>query len=436
MSTRLSLAALLACTALVHGGAALAAQATSTLKTNLVNVPEVSKSASAAPTFALGPGDRIQLSAYQREDLSGTFRVRPDGTVSIPLIGGVAAAGRTPGELENDLIAAISKATGRVVPVTVEVETWRPIYAVGDIDRPGSYAFTPGMTALHALAVAGGIFRPLREVGPAEISRQTATVVQYTERLKRALAQHARIIAEKTGQKVVEASRRLLELAGSDEVQRLMETENTILTENQKAWRVAVEAKQQEIGHIQSEIEAYREQRTQLARRVELVTEELSRYGKLAEKGLARSARTLQLRTEIANLEGTSHSVLASIARSERALIEANRVKETLGTDKRLQLEQQLRTVEGEIQELERSLDVIEDLVLRLSAASASPVTKSQIKRKYEIVRSSGGSHELIMATETTMLQPGDVVRIVTERTTTNEPDNAAALLALPNQPR
>ena len=44
MSTRLSLAALLACTALVHGGAALAAQATSTLKTNLVNVPEVSKS--------------------------------------------------------------------------------------------------------------------------------------------------------------------------------------------------------------------------------------------------------------------------------------------------------------------------------------------------------------------------------------------------------
>jgi protein involved in polysaccharide export with SLBB domain len=432
MSTRLSLAALLACTTLVQSGGALAAQATSPMKTNLVSVPEAPKS---TITFPLGPGDRIQLSAYQREDLSGTFRVRPDGTVAVPLIGAVAAAGRTPAELEHDLIAAISKVTGRAVPVTVEVETWRPIYTVGDIDRPGSYPFTPGMTALHALAVAGGIFRPLREVGPLEISRQTATVVQYTERLKRALAQHARIIAEKTGQKVVEASRRLLQLAESDEVKRLMDTENAILRENQKAWRVAVEAKQQEIGHIKTEIEAYREQRTQLSRRVELVTAELGRYGKLAEKGLARSARTLQLRTEIANLEGTSHAVLASIARSERALIEANRIKETLGTTKRLELEQQLRTVEGEIQELEHSLDVIEDLVLRLSAASASPVTKSQIKRTFEIVRATGGTHEVIEATETTMLQPGDVVRVITEKTTTSEPDNAA-LLALPNRTR
>ena len=428
MLKRLHPTPLAACAILLHIGAASAAQqATEAVKTNLVTVGNGATSTSKV-AYTLGTGDRIQLSAYQREDLSGMFRVRPDGTVSIPLIGSVQTDGLTPRELERNLTAAIARVTGRAVPVTVEVETWRPIYTVGDVDKPGAYPFTPGMTVLQALAVAGGVYRPLREIGALDMSRQAATVVQFNERLKLALAERARIVAEQAGTKVVEASKKLLQLADSKEVQRLVDTENSILRENRQTLNVAFKAKNQEIGHIESEIKAYREQRKELALRVKLVTEELKRYETLASKGLARSARTLQLRTEVANLEGTSHAVLASIARSERALIEANRAKETLQTEKRLGLETQLRRVEGEIRELERSLDIFEDLMLRLSSSSMSQATASKLTKLYEIVRTSAQKSEIIQATETTLLQPGDVVRIATEKQPSNDPADTAAV--------
>ncbi len=428
MTTRLQLAAIVASTTtLLLQGPAAAAQATEAVKSNLVTI---ASGTLPTATYTLGPGDRLQLSAYQREDLSGLFRVRPDGSVSVPLIGSVPAKGLTPTELERDLVEAIAKATGRAVPVTVEVDTWRPIYTVGDVDKPGSYPFTPGMTVLQALAVAGGVYRPLREIGAIDMTRQAATVVQFNERLKLALAERARIIAEQTGGKLVEASKKLLQMADSKEVQRLMETENAILKENQRTLKVAYDAKNNEIGHIKSEIDAYREQRKELALRVKLVTEELERYESLANKGLARSARTLQLRTEIANLEGTSHAVLASIARSERALIEASRMKDTLQTEKRLELEQQLRRVEGEIRELEKSLDIFEDLMLRISSSSFSEVTATKLMKSYEIVRVSADKQEIIKAAETTLLQPGDVVRITTEKT--QSPDTIETPAAMP----
>src|ERR1700675_710829 len=84
---------------------------------------------------------------------------RPEGKVSLPLIGELSAAGKTPGELASAIGDALKARIGLVEPpdVSVEVVHFRPFYILGDIEKPGEYAFRPGLTVLQAVSIAGGI---------------------------------------------------------------------------------------------------------------------------------------------------------------------------------------------------------------------------------------------------------------------------------------
>jgi len=107
--------------------------------------------------YRLGPGDMLRIITYGEDPLTGEFRVSDQGSVAVPLAGSVRAAGRTPHELENALAAALKKGDMLRKPsVSVEVATYRPIYVLGEVNKPGQYPYQPGMTVVSAAAVAGG----------------------------------------------------------------------------------------------------------------------------------------------------------------------------------------------------------------------------------------------------------------------------------------
>lgn len=110
-----------------------------------------------ASTYRLGPGDVVRLITFGEEQLTGEFRVADSGTVALPLVGTVSAAGRTPAELEQAVAEALRHANLLRNPsVSAEVIAYRPIFVLGEVNKPGQYPYQPGMTVVTAAAVAGG----------------------------------------------------------------------------------------------------------------------------------------------------------------------------------------------------------------------------------------------------------------------------------------
>lgn len=110
-----------------------------------------------ANDYLLGPGDRIRIITFGDQQLTGEFRVSDSGDIAVPLLGNVHAAGLTPRQLELQVAAALSQRKLFKNPsVSVEVVAYRPIFVLGEVNHPGQYPYQPGMTAVTAVAVAGG----------------------------------------------------------------------------------------------------------------------------------------------------------------------------------------------------------------------------------------------------------------------------------------
>ena len=110
-----------------------------------------------AAQYQLGPGDTVRIITFGEESLTGEFRVGDSGTIALPLVGPVRAMGATTQELEARVTAALKRSNLLRNPsVAVEVIVYRPIYVLGEVNRPGQYPYQPGMTVVGAAAVAGG----------------------------------------------------------------------------------------------------------------------------------------------------------------------------------------------------------------------------------------------------------------------------------------
>jgi polysaccharide export outer membrane protein len=106
--------------------------------------------------YVLGPGDRLKLTVFGESDLSGDFTIDGAGFIRLPLVGEVSAAGYTAQQLEGAVAATLSPAYLKSPRVAVEVSTYRPFYIIGAVNRPGQYPYIDHMTALNAVALAGG----------------------------------------------------------------------------------------------------------------------------------------------------------------------------------------------------------------------------------------------------------------------------------------
>jgi len=107
--------------------------------------------------YRLGPGDVVRIITFGEESLTGEFRVNDSGRVALPLLGSVRATGLTPAQLESAIGAALKRANLLRNPaVSIEVTTYRPIFVLGEVNKPGEYSYQPGMTLVAAAAVAGG----------------------------------------------------------------------------------------------------------------------------------------------------------------------------------------------------------------------------------------------------------------------------------------
>jgi protein involved in polysaccharide export with SLBB domain len=112
-----------------------------------------------ARTYHLGPGDRLRILVYGETDSASEnneYFVGSSGTVSVPLIGDVPAAGKTVDELRSDIVEKLKDGYLKDPKVNIEVIVYRPYYILGEVNKPGEYPYTSGLTVFSAVATAGG----------------------------------------------------------------------------------------------------------------------------------------------------------------------------------------------------------------------------------------------------------------------------------------
>lgn len=113
------------------------------------------------PEYRVNPGDELQISVWREDQLQRAAKVLPDGTISFPLVGRIAAAGRTTREIEQSISQGLAGkyVDGNVPDVTVAVSATSGLQfsVIGKVRSPGS--FTPGryLTLLEAVSLAGGV---------------------------------------------------------------------------------------------------------------------------------------------------------------------------------------------------------------------------------------------------------------------------------------
>jgi polysaccharide export outer membrane protein len=297
-------------------------------------------SAPALADYKIAPGDVIDFSIAGVPDLKQKSLVDIDGAVTLPLAGKVSAAGLTLSELRSKVTAVLSQREFRQRgynkverdfiggdEITLAIAEYRPIYVDGDVSRPGSQVYRPGLTARQAVSLAGGydllrsrIEDPILQSADLQGKYNTAWV-EYAKELARV----KRLKAE-LGQAVDAEEKEFASLPLSENI---LATIATIENARLKIDQTDFELQQSHLVRLQNQLEASRDIMAQRheseSQGLQSEEDEYSRIQDTYKRGLAPNTRVADAR----------RIVLLSSIQSLQSAVELERAKTDLETGSR-----------------------------------------------------------------------------------------------------
>jgi protein involved in polysaccharide export with SLBB domain len=126
--------------------------------------------APGAPPYTLDAGDKLRVVVFGQDGISNSYVVDAAGNVSLPLVGTVPARGASTQQLAQRIAERLRQGYVREPHVSVEVETYRPFFILGEVTTPGQYPYVADMTVEKAIAIAGG-FAPRASKRSVELTR-------------------------------------------------------------------------------------------------------------------------------------------------------------------------------------------------------------------------------------------------------------------------
>lgn len=176
-----------------------------TVATPAESLPSSSPDRPEDSSFVIGNNDVLAINVWKEPELTRSIPVRSDGKISLPLMGEVQAAGRTPSQLEQEIVAKLENYIAKPkVTVIVEQVNSKKVNILGQVAKPGSYSIALAPTVVDAIATAGGlldfakpkaiyILRPNRSGGESRIT------FNYKEFIKgRNLDQNIKLVSRDT----------------------------------------------------------------------------------------------------------------------------------------------------------------------------------------------------------------------------------------------
>lgn len=125
----------------------------------LASTPSMAENPAPASSerYVIGPEDVLEIAVWRNTELSKVVTVRPDGKISLPLVGELKASGLTPEELRVSIVERLKEFQQTVVASVIvqSVNSYR-IYILGEVRLPGTYVLKTNTSVLQAISLAGG----------------------------------------------------------------------------------------------------------------------------------------------------------------------------------------------------------------------------------------------------------------------------------------
>lgn len=379
----------------------------------------------AQETYRLGPGDTISLrvvgwNAFALEfqeyrALQGDYVVGQTGYVTLPLLGAVRAAGvdvTTLGELLSDQYRS---RLGVVEPpsATVAVIGYRPVFVIGDVSQPGRYDYSPGLTAVHAMALAGGVRRPGDQFGNAS----TATRIQgQLEELRNDVARErmrrARLLAEMAGEDTFERPGLPIPPGGEETQDALYEHERSLFESRRERMERSLSSLEDSRKLLVAEIAALEGKLSGMERQVAMVRESVGNLETLRDRGLARSPTLVTLQRTLIDLESRELDTETNLYAARQQMSELDRDRNDMISRRQLEVLRDLQKAEAQIERFEVRQITNRQLLADSQALLTQDEQDIQTQIIYTILRPIDGVQERIAAEATTPLGPMDVLEI------------------------
>lgn len=133
-----------------------------------------------AEAYTLSTGDKLRVIVFGQDTLSNIYQVDASGRISMPLIGAVPVGGLTTADASSAIEGKLKAGYIREPKVTVEIDTYRPFFILGEVTTSGQFAYVNGMTVQTAVAIAGG-FSARANRDNVELTRRTTRGMQTAE---------------------------------------------------------------------------------------------------------------------------------------------------------------------------------------------------------------------------------------------------------------
>jgi exopolysaccharide production protein ExoF len=392
---------------------------------------------SAAPTqsaaqaepqrYTLGPLDRlmIRINSFRRDTgeamawtpLNGEFTVGADGTLSMPIIGPIRAAGQTVNKLAEQIGSALKESANlaETPSASVEILRYRPFYILGAVQQPGKFEFQPGLTVLQALSTAQGLARAADLSGLEREMIVSSGDLRTLEAEKIALeAAMARLAAEIAESETIGPVPALANLASDTRVATAIAEETLRFRARRSALQGELEAIEQSKVLLQRELASLDEKGKSLDRQIEANKRELRLVSDLVSRGLSVSPRQLAAENTQVAVESSRLDVQVASLRAHQALARANRdVVDLKARHRKEALDASAATRALLAQNAEKT-----ETARRLlrNAESRSPGSGAEVEEivpRFRLTRNEASGRITRMVTDAEMLAPEDVVEVL-----------------------
>lgn len=372
-----------------------------------------------AEDYRLGSSDVVRIKIQGWPELAGDYTIGPEGTLALPQVGEVRAAGLSMRELTERVDSRVRERgfkDDRTV-IAIEISKFRPMFVMGDVQRPGDYPWRPALTVLQAVALAGGFARPPALGGmrlDRELTVNESELRSSLSRRDRIAVRVARLAAWVEGRTDFEEPRSLSRKA--EDVAVAMDGERAIMRleiEREATERKSVEAIKaiyvDEITFMTGQIEALKRELTSLQQLV-------SEYRGLSNRGLAVLPNLATLERALAQNQNDQLGLRTQIARTRESIeLAEQRIKEAAG-ERRRDRYRELQSVRQDLAEVDAKLALSRDLIDEVYAAAEIEArdvnVDPQQRRAITVVRNVDGLLQEIPADDGMRILPDDVVKV------------------------
>lgn len=388
-----------------------------------------------AGDYVLGPQDKLRIrvfewrpmagAAVEWAPLTGEFVISPAGNLSLPIIGAVPAAGMTSEQVAESISERLKTQVGmqKRPNASVEVAEYRPFFLTGLVARPGRYDYSPGLTVVQALSMAGGTFG---QTDPNLVGLQREALVARGDlrsldaEYLSLLARQARLDAITQGEPSITFPPELTSRADEPLVDRMIRGEEDLFDTRQRSLRTEIDALNQAKLLASNQIEALNSKATSLAKQIEMANKDVGTVNKLIAQGLTVSSRELGANQNLAQLESQNLDVALANLKARQDIAKADGDIADVNNRYRVQALTEAADVRDRLaanrEKTVTTQGLLDNVQARAPAAAASLAIEDPKRTlKTTIDRVVDGALRTIAVGDNDAVAPGDVIRVEDE---------------------